>query len=177
MSVRTRIVAIALTGLFLFAAPSVARAQIEKGDQSIQFQGQYLQIVSPQSEDPQGIVLGSYNYYFTSKVGLKSTAGVILGAETGYIAGAGIEFNFSSPGQTTIPYVKLDLLGIKFSSANLLMISPGAGIRFFMNRNTSFDVAASYNHAVASFEGGSGDGAAVQVLLGFSYFFGGGSKR
>ena len=177
MSVRIRISAIALAGLFVSTAPSRADAQIEKGDKSVQVQGQYLQIVSPTSEDPTGILLGAYNYYLTAKFGIKTTAGVIFAADMGYIGGLGIEYNFSTPGQTTIPFVKLDVLDVKISSANLLMIAPGAGIRFFMNRNTSFDVTASYNHAIASFDGGSGEGGAVQVLLGFSYFFGGGDRR
>ena len=177
MSVRKRLATVAIAIVPYLCAPASVGAQIEKGDQSIQVQGQYLQIVSPTSEDPTGLVIAAYNYYVTRKFGVKATAGVIFAQDIGYIAGAGVEYNFSSPGQTTIPFVKLDLLDVKISSANLLSVAPGLGVRFFMTRNTSFDVTGSYNHAIASFDGGSADGGAIQVLLGFSYFFGGGDRR
>ncbi|MBI2796915.1 MAG: hypothetical protein HYX65_09445 [Gemmatimonadetes bacterium] len=177
MSVCRRFSAFALSSLFAVAASTVARAQIEKGDKSFQLQGQYIQIVSPTSQDPTGIVLGAYSYYLTAKFGIKTTAGLIFASETGYMGGVGLEYNFSSPGQTTIPFVKLDVLDVKFSGVNLLSVAPGAGVRYFMSRNTSIDMTAAYQRAIASFDGGSADGGAIQVLLGFSYFFGGGNRR
>ena len=77
----------------------------------------------------------------------------------------------------TIPFAKLDVLDFSLGKANLLVVSPGVGVRYFLTRQTSFDVTAAYNHAVASFDNTKAEAGIVTILLGFSYFFGGGDRR
>ena len=178
MTVRTSLAAVTLAGLCVLTMPARVGAQIEKGDKSFQLQGEYIQVVSPNSQDPSGTIVGQFGYYMTRNLGLKGTAGLIFeGSDVGYIVGAGGEWNFGAKGSTTVPYAKLDVLDFKVDMLNLLMLSPGGGVRFFLSRQTAFDVTASYNLAIASFQGGKADGGAIQVLLGFSYFFGGGDRR
>lgn len=177
MSVHMKVAVAAVSAVCVLAAPRSAAAQIQQGDQSVQVQGQFIQVVNPKGEDPSGLLIGSYGYYFTQAIGAKVTAGVFFAADLGYLLGLGGEYNFGPSDWTIVPFAQLNLLDIKVSDVNFLMISPGGGVRFFLTRKTSFDVSASYNHALASFKGGSASGGAIQVLLGLSFYFGGGDKR
>ena len=168
--------------LCLVAQP--ASAQIEKGDRSLALQGLFTSKGATESSESQtlGMVLASVNFFqtrnFAWRVSVIEMAGT-SGGETssGTLLGGGFEWNFNEQGSTKIPFVALDGAYFLFPDFNVLMVSPSAGARFFLNRSMSFDVAASYNTFVSGGDAGDSGGGLVLLRLGFSYYFGKNTRK
>ena len=167
-----RRMSVVTVGLCLVVQP--VSAQIEKGDRSLGLQGLFTTKTGGDSSQTLGMVLASLNFFQTRNFAWRVSVIEMAGSSgedtsSGTLLGGGFEWNFNEQGSTKIPFVAVDGAYFLFPDFNALMVSPSAGARFFLNRKTSFDVAASYNTFLS---GEASGGGLVLVRLGFSYYFG-----
>lgn len=121
----------------------------------------------------------SFNKFQTQKFAWRvlslvqvSQSGDETDTSTGF--GGGLEWNFNT-GQTTIPFVAMDVTMLTGGDETLTLASPSAGFRAFVSRSTSFDVSVSYNMIVSGGEDVSG--GIILGRLGFSYYLGKDPRR
>ena len=165
-----------------FLAPTVASAQIEKGDSQISLQGSLSTNIGDTggSSYTSGNVGGSYGYYFTRQLALRGVAYITAAKASGGstditgIYGGGIELNLTGANQPFVPYIAFDALTSSSASGTQgsVMLGPTVGARAFVSRNTAFNVAMQYQTYSDNTQVGT-----LQTSFGFSVFFGGDRRR
>lgn len=157
--------------------PARGRAQIEQGDKRFSLNGSISKSTSAGSETEANIQ-GEFGWYWKRNVSLNAGAAISTSGSTTFtILAVGTEVNWSDPGDTKVPFVSM-AVGSGFGSGiNALVLQPGVGAHFFLSRQTSFDLEGLYRYTNVSFAGQSGSDGTFEVNFGFSFYFGGGSKR
>ena len=168
-----------VTVLLLSAAPTIAHAQIERGDSQISLQGSLQTQISEQTDlsTTNGSFGGSYGYYLTRQLALRGVA--FLAVSKSNVTGAyggGIELNLTGADQKFVPYLAFDALALANSSAgqnsSSVQLGPSVGVRTFVSRNTAFNVAMEYRTFSDNMNIGT-----LETSFGFSFFFGGDRRR
>ncbi|HLA91668.1 MAG TPA: hypothetical protein VJL28_14660 [Gemmatimonadaceae bacterium] len=162
-------------------AAGPAMAQIEAGDKSLMLHVFGQSTTGTDDKQTMVMALVGVNFFQTRNFAWRLSVTGIGGesggdSSNGALLGAGVEWNFNSEGAKAIPFVAVDASQFMFPDANASMVSPSAGLRSFVSRSTSFDVAGSYNLLIAGGEDGGTFGF-FQLRLGFSYFLGKDARR
>lgn len=172
------LLAVVLT-LGLAARP--AMAQIEAGDKSLTFTALGQSTTGTDDKQTMIMALVGMNFFQTRNFAWRLSVTGIGGesggdSSNGALLGAGVEWNFNAQGAKSIPFLAVDVSQFMFPDANASMVSPSAGLRSFVSRSTSFDVAGAYNLLIAGGEDGGTFGF-YALRLGFSFYFGKDTRR
>lgn len=180
MSSRRIITALAAVTFALL--PTLASAQIEKGDSQISLNGSLSTTVGSLTGESftSGNIGGQYGYYFTRQLALRGVAFITAskgsGGSTEFngVYGGGVEFNLTGANQTFVPYLAFDALTMSSASGDQgsVLLGPSVGARAFVSRNTAFNVALEYQTTSDNTSTGT-----LQTSFGFSFFFGGDRRK
>ncbi len=167
-----------------------AYAQIESGDRAVSIFGSlsFAGGQGGQGSTTSGNLFGSIQYFMTRQFALRVNVSEVISTSTSQDpftgqqtnntltftqVGGGVEYDFQFAENKTVPYLAFDVAtsagGGGPSSA---LLSPSAGFRFFMNRNTAFNVAGVYQQSTTA-----GAPATVLLQFGLSVFFGGDKRK
>lgn len=160
-------------------APTIGHAQIESGDKSVSVSGSIVQTPGSNggSSSTSGNVFGGLNYFWTRQTAFRLNAGAIISTTNGTSTtfatlGGGLEYDFSSEGQTRVPYLAFDVLSISGGDVSSIQLAPAVGARFFVSRSTAFDVAGVYRQSTDKGATGS-----YEARFGLSFFFGSDKRK
>jgi hypothetical protein len=172
----------------LIARP--AHAQIESGDRAISVFGSlsFSGGSGGQGSTTSGSLFGSVQYFISRQFALRVNVSEFIttstssdpfsGQQTNNTltsteVGGGLEYDFQFAENRTVPYLAFDVAtSASGSGPSTALLSPSAGIRFFMNRNTAFNVAGVYQESTTA-----GAPATVLLQFGLSVFFGGDKRK
>lgn len=176
---RARPLLASLVVLALAAAlPARAHAQIEQGDKRFSLDGRLSKSLTQSGSDLEGNVTGEYGWYWRRNVALNAGAGISFSGSTVLtLLAVGAEYNFSDPGDTKVPFVNMNVGTLFGGGISALVLQPSVGERFFLSRQTSFDVNLEYTYTAVQVSGASGNDGTIALNFGFSFFFGRGDKR
>ena len=159
------------------ALPARVTAQIEQGDKRFSLEGNVSKSTAAGS-DVDGSISGELAWYVRRNIAVKAGAGMFFSGSTALgLLALGSELNWSDPGDTKVPFVSLDVGTLFGSGLSSIVAQPGVGAHFFLSRQTSFDVLASYRYTFVKLAGLSGDDGTIAINFGLSFYFGGGAKR
>lgn len=159
-------------GLLLVAvlvlASFPAAAQQQSGDSELQLQGSLALGLKGDTPD-NGTVYVNYGRFLTNRQELGGSVSVFLVGDSeieGY-GGPFYRYNFSTG--KTVPYVGASVAGSigDYSAGNFLLTVEG-GVRWFLERNMAFTLAANENYDFDRSEFAD----RLQILFGFSYIWG-----
>jgi hypothetical protein len=152
----------------MFGLTGPLAAQQQAGDTELQLQGSLNLVLSGDGTES-GSILGNYGRFLNDTFEVGGTVGAFFNADGDLsgIAGPFVRYNFSTG--TTLPYVGSALVGSwgDFSSGDFLLTGE-AGVRWFLQRNVAFTVAATTHYDIDA----SDHSDFLQVQFGFSYLWG-----
>ena len=175
------------TVIVLAAALGGARtlsAQIEAGDMKISLDGSIQSQKVAGTSSTSGQVNFTLGYYLSRNVALRATAWEYLSQGFNLTSlGAGAEYSFAPATNPAlpfmVPFVAVDASTTLFSvsggggaPSSSILLRPAAGARWFLSRQSSFDVSAGYTLGSETSGGG-----VFGIQFGFSYYFLRDSKR
>jgi hypothetical protein len=158
-----------------------ASAQIEAGDKAISLFGSlsFQNGSGGSGSTSSGTLFGSLQYFMTRQFALRVNAFEVLstGSDGSTVTvtelGGGVEYDFQAAQNTTVPYLAFDVTASSGGGgSSSAMLSPSAGFRFFMNRNTALNLAGVYQQSTQS-----GAPATLMMQVGLSVFFGGDKRK
>jgi hypothetical protein len=162
--------------LWIVFAAAPAFAQAQQGDKEVLLNGDMTTAFGggAAASATTGNVSTGLGYYFTQAVEVFGALNVGFSrdalAGTDVDAGMGLAFryNFARPARQTVPYVGVQYALNSFKNAgDSSYIQPNAGFKYYLQRNTAFDVNISYGHALSSSGGGSIIRESFGLVFGF----------
>jgi hypothetical protein len=163
--------------------PRTLSAQIEAGDKKVSLDGAIQSQKIAGESSTSGQVNASLGYYLSRNIALRGTIFEYLSKGLNMTSlGAGAEYSFAPATNPAlpfmVPFVALDASTTIFSitggvaPSSSILLRPAGGVRWFLSRNSSFDVSASYTVGAEASGGG-----VFGINFGFSYYFLKESKR
>lgn len=167
----------ALALALVLAAPQVAQAQVRAGDKDISIQGTVHSAVGNEKNSFAELEIG-FEYFQSRRLAWRIDIGTERtddghGAHVESTLGGGVEWNWGHPDSPNVPFIGLEVEHIFDGASSTSAIAPNIGLRAFVSRNTSFDVAGYYE---LSHDNGTWT-AGLQLRLGFSFYFGRDDRR
>jgi len=167
---------LAVGTLLIACAAAPVFAQAERGDKEVLLNGDVTTAFGggATTSTTTGNVSTGLGYYFTQAVELFGALNVgfsrdaIAGTDVDAGMGLAFRYNFPRPGRQTVPYVGVQYALNSFKNAgDSSYIQPNAGFKYYLQRNTAFDVNISYGHALSSSAGGSIVRESFGLVFGF----------
>jgi hypothetical protein len=162
--------------LWILCAAAPAFAQAGQGDKEVLLNGDVTTAFGGggTASATTGNVSTGLGYYFTQAIEVFGALNVgfsrdaLAGTDVDAGMGMAFRYNFTRQDRQTVPYVGVQYALNSFKNAgDSSYIQPNAGFKYYLQRNTAFDVNISYGHALTS----SGGGSIVRESFGLVFGF------
>jgi hypothetical protein len=169
---------IAITLVVLLSWQAPLSAQQERGDVELQFSGLVLSTVGQELSTTSGIFQAKTGYFFTDRVELGVFPSLLFSQTRVQVAGGrqtvsetkvgfgvfGV-YSFLAADATTVPYLGAQFYRIDLTDEDETgWAGVNGGLKFYITRNTAFDVGANYLLGL-----GDAGGALILFQVGLSF--------